>query len=483
MATATPPRDFALADPVILVDDDGREIGTADRMTIHTAETPLHRAFSSYLFNARGEVLITRRALSKKTWPGVWTNSCCGHPKPGESDEEAVRRRISEELGLRVGPVMPLLPDFRYRAQDASGIVENEVCPVYGAFVIDEIPDVDPGEVAEWAWVPWDALVAAVSATPHVYSPWAALQVCQLPAVLPLSRTGGRPDVSAFIAEVDRLLVESLDGLAADWESFAGGAGLDVLDEDLPETLRHLLVGRGKRLRVQMAYWGFLAGGGREAGPAYGALVRVAAALESLHLFALVQDDVMDESASRRGEAALHRHAANLHARREGRGPSARFGESIAILLGDLAHTLGDRLADGLPAPLRQAWYRLCIELVAGQRADLTGAAAGRRDLAHARHVATVKSGRYSIRRPLELGALVAGASDDVLEALGRYGDHLGRAFALRDDLLGVWGDPEITGKPAGDDLLEGKPTMLLALAAERLDGDAAALLDQVGRE
>jgi len=142
---------------------------------------------------------------------------------------------------------------------------------------------------------------------------------------------------------------------------------------------------------------------------------------------------------------------------------------------------VADRIANELPKPLRQVWYAVCVALVAGQRADLTGAAAGRRDLAHAEHVARLKSGRYSIERPLELGALAAGAMPEVVDTLMQCGEHIGRAFALRDDYLGVWGDPALTGKPAGDDLLEAKATVLLTLARERLTGHAAYLLARLG--
>ncbi len=113
--------DDLVADDVVLVNEEGAPVGVANRTEVHSDTTPLHLAFSTYLFNARGEVLLTRRALSKKTWPGVWTNSCCGHPRPAESLGDAARRRIREELGLTVGPLVPLLPDFRYRAVDASG--------------------------------------------------------------------------------------------------------------------------------------------------------------------------------------------------------------------------------------------------------------------------------------------------------------------------------------------------------------------------
>ena len=471
-------------DDVVLVDDAGRPVGRADRYAVHHAETPLHLAFSTYLFNARGEVLLTRRALTKKTWPGVWTNSCCGHPKPDESLEDAARRRIREELGLTVGPLVPLLPDFRYRATDASGIVENEICPVFAAFVTDDAPVPDPAEVAEWTWVPWDNLTAAMAATPHVYSPWSALQVPQIRAAHPqLAGPAGDPaaDADAAVRDVDALLTTALDALAAEWATYAGDHGLDVLPADLPRWLADLLVGRGKRLRVTLAYWGYIAAGGVHGAAGYRHVVQAAAALETLHLFALLHDDVMDESASRRGRPAAHVAAEGWHSDAAAVGDGALFGRNLAILLGDLAHSLADRLADELPRPLRALWYELSIELIAGQRADLTGAAAGRRDRAHAEHVARIKSGRYSITRPLQLGAAAAGAGPGLMAALLEYGDHLGRAFALRDDYLGVWGDPAVTGKPAGDDLFEAKATVLLSLAAGRLIGQDAALLARIG--
>lgn len=485
--TSEPLRRHATAsstDRVVLVDDSGRPIGTADRLDVHTAATPLHLAFSTYLFNARGDVLVTRRALGKRTWPGVWTNSCCGHPRPGESVEDAARRRIREELGLHVGPLTPLLPDFRYLATDASGIVENEICPVFAAFVADEDPRPDPTEVAEWCWVPWTSLTTAVAATPSVYSPWSALQVPRIAeryAGLPHLQTSRRVDVAAAIRDVDAVLSGAIDALAEQWQDYTTGLDLDVLPQDLPRWLADLLVGRGKRIRVTMAYWAYISAGGVHGAPAYHRLLRVTAAVEALHLFALIHDDVMDESVSRRGKPSAHVQASTWHQQAGGLGDDGLFGRNMAILLGDLAHTLADRLVEGLPTSLQEIWYALCFELIAGQRADLTGAAAGRRDKEHAEHVARLKSGRYTVVRPLQLGATAAGAPDEIVTALMECGEHIGRAFALRDDYLGVWGDPVLTGKPAGDDLLEAKATMVLALAKDRLRGGDAELLSTVG--
>ena len=144
---------------------------------MHTAHTPLHLAFSSYAFDLSGtRVLVTRRALGKRTWPGVWTNTCCGHPAPGEEPAGAMTRRIGQELGLTPTAVELALPDFAYTATMADGIQENEFCPVFRV-VVDADPVPDPAEVAEWRWVDWADLVAAARHAPWLISPWAALQI------------------------------------------------------------------------------------------------------------------------------------------------------------------------------------------------------------------------------------------------------------------------------------------------------------------
>lgn len=161
---------------VSLCDDDGQPIGTADKLLVHGTDTPLHLAFSCHLFNAAGEVLVTRRALTKQTWPGVWTNSFCGHPAPGEPLDDAVRRRASVELGVAIEGLQLVLPDFRYRAVDASGIVENEVCPVYTATAASSVV-ANPAEVVEFRWVDPAGLREAIRLAPFAFSPWLVLQL------------------------------------------------------------------------------------------------------------------------------------------------------------------------------------------------------------------------------------------------------------------------------------------------------------------
>ncbi|CEA08966.1 Isopentenyl-diphosphate Delta-isomerase [Arthrobacter saudimassiliensis] len=164
------------SEQVVLVNPDGEVIGTHPKATVHTRDTPLHLAFSTHVFNSDGDILVTRRALSKLTWPGVWTNSFCGHPGPGEATEDAVHRRARQELGLEVDRLELRLPDFRYRAVDASGVVEHEICPVYTAVAAaDPRPSAD--EVMEWRWADPQELVPAVRAAPWAFSPWLALQL------------------------------------------------------------------------------------------------------------------------------------------------------------------------------------------------------------------------------------------------------------------------------------------------------------------
>lgn len=166
-------------DLVVLLDDDLNPCGTAPRAEVHTTDTPLHLAFSCYVLAENGDVLVTRRALTKATWPGVWTNAFCGHPRPGEDMADAVARRALDELGLTLKGLQQVLPEFRYRAVDASGRVENELCPVWFATTDDE-PRPDPDEVMDVRWVASTDLGRAVAAAPWAFSPWLVAQLGEL---------------------------------------------------------------------------------------------------------------------------------------------------------------------------------------------------------------------------------------------------------------------------------------------------------------
>ena len=264
---------------------------------------------------------------------------------------------------------------------------------------------------------------------------------------------------------------------------------LEPLGDDaarLVEAARASVSG-GKRFRAAFCLWGFRAV--RDEGPDAEALVRAAASLEVLHASALVHDDYMDASDTRRGRPATHKAFEALHRDRGWSGDPEQYGASAAILLGDLLLSWSDELLRrcGLEHDVVRdalAFFDTTrSEVIAGQFLDVSVQARGESDVEQAMRVLRYKSAKYSIERPLHIGAALAGASPAVLAALTAFGLPLGEAFQLRDDLLGVYGDPEATGKPAGDDLTEGKRTVLVALALEHADGaDAKRLDESLGR-
>lgn len=181
-----------MTDIVVLADEAGNPIGTAPKATVHTTNTPLHLAFSCYVFNRDKELLVTRRALGKKTWPGVWTNSACGHLAPGETAAAAVKRWVPHELGVaELSEPECILPDFRYRATDSQGVVEWEICPVF----ICQIPTatISPAaaEVDSYQWVNPNDLFVAVTAAPFAFSPWMVKQLQHSDLRLALQKLGG----------------------------------------------------------------------------------------------------------------------------------------------------------------------------------------------------------------------------------------------------------------------------------------------------
>jgi isopentenyl-diphosphate delta-isomerase len=174
----------AATEEVVLLDEDGHAIGTAAKADVHGTDTPLHLAFSCYVFDESGRLLVTQRAVAKPTFGGVWTNSCCGHPAPGEPIEDTVRRRVAQELGLDLDRLTLVLPGFRYRAVVPSGpyagTVEHEMCPVFTATASAD-PRPDPAEVEAWEWVPWPQFREDVLSGRRDVSQWCVEQVRELP--------------------------------------------------------------------------------------------------------------------------------------------------------------------------------------------------------------------------------------------------------------------------------------------------------------
>jgi geranylgeranyl diphosphate synthase type I len=287
-----------------------------------------------------------------------------------------------------------------------------------------------------------------------------------------------RPDSSGVLATVARRVEERL-GVLMERERRRWHA-IDSDVADLFESMSQLLLAPAKRLRPSFCYWGFVGAGGDADDPWP---IDAGAAFELLHAFALFHDDVMDGSAVRRGNRTCHLVHADRHDAGAWTGEPRRFGEGVAILVGDLAFVYADELMRDAPGAAWDMWNELRIELNVGQYLDILGTARRERDPATANRIARYKSGKYTVERPLHVGALLAAPerADVLVPALSAYGLPLGDAFQLRDDMLGAFGDERVTGKPVGDDLREGKPTPLLALASQRADAGQREPLAGVG--
>ncbi len=273
-------------------------------------------------------------------------------------------------------------------------------------------------------------------------------------------------------ARVEARLSGLLDAETDRWASLSG-----ELVEPW-DALRRLVMAGGKRLRPAFCYWGFVAAGGDPEDPE---VVDAGAAFEMLQAFALLHDDVMDGSDRRRGARTAHLEFEDRHRNEHWRGEGRRFGEGVATLVGDLAHVYADLLLPSDRPEVRAIWNELRLELNAGQLLDVLATASGSTDAVVARRISRYKSGKYTIERPLHVGAALAGGGSELTSVLSAFGDPLGEAFQLRDDLLGAFGDATATGKPVGDDLREGKPTPLLAAAAAAADPLQSSVLEAVG--
>lgn len=283
---------------------------------------------------------------------------------------------------------------------------------------------------------------------------------------------------SPFDEENLRSRVQSiLDDFIAEQRPTLNAISPDTLP--LIDSLASLISG-GKRLRPAFAYWGYRSTGASDSDE----VMRAATALEFLQACALIHDDVMDASDTRRGKPATHRQFESLHTAESLRGSAEQFGLGAAILIGDLALSWADELLinSGLSSAqivrAKHIYDVMRTELMAGQYLDLLEQQRGTADPTSIKNVIRYKSAKYTIERPLHLGASLGNASPKHLSMLSTYGLHLGEAFQLRDDVLGVFGDSAVTGKPVGDDIREGKHTMLMSYAMERADHTRLIILN-----
>jgi geranylgeranyl diphosphate synthase type I len=273
-------------------------------------------------------------------------------------------------------------------------------------------------------------------------------------------------------AELAGAVIEQLRDYLGERRRDAAYIGTDYAE--LTAALEEFVLRGGKRVRPAFAYWGWRAVADVDtAGPH---VLRLFAALELLHACALVHDDVIDASATRRGLPTVHRLFADRHRERNWHGSPDQFGLSAAILLGDLSLVWADDIVATADLPLdahrrvQRVWADIRTEVLGGQYLDIAAEASGAESVASAMTVNTYKTASYTILRPLQLGAAAAADRPDVQATFHELGTDLGVAFQLRDDVLGVFGDPAVTGKPSGDDLRSGKRTVLLAEAVERAD-------------
>ncbi|GIJ21108.1 polyprenyl synthetase family protein [Micromonospora lutea] len=280
-------------------------------------------------------------------------------------------------------------------------------------------------------------------------------------------------DSAGLRARFDAELTAFLDRQDPDWPD---GAPRGVFT-----TLHRFVLAGGKRLRPLFCYWGWRGAGGQDCTP----IVVAAAALELFHAFALIHDDILDGSDRRRGEPSVHRIFADLHARSSWRGDPEAYGRNTALLCGDLCAAWSDQMFHecGLsPEQVHQGYAVFALmrtEVIAGEYLDLVSGV-GDGSVASALTVIRMKAARYTVTRPLQIGAALAGAPAELRDALAEFGDPLGDAFQLRDDVLGVFGDPAVTGKSVLDDLREGKPTVMMALARDAADRAQGARLREL---
>ena len=283
------------------------------------------------------------------------------------------------------------------------------------------------------------------------------------------------PSLATLAGRVDERLRALLAAEEARWTAF---------DPDLTEPIQEigrLVLAGGKRLRPAFTYWGFVGAGGDPDDPR---VIDAGGAFELMHAFALFHDDVMDDATSRRGAITTHTKFAQHHADGGWAGEARRFGDGVAILVGDLAFVYADQLMTGASPQAWAIWNELRVELNVGQVLDILGGVRNDRRRDKAERICRYKSGKYTIERPLHLGAVMAAPERqaELVPALSGYGLPLGDAFQMRDDVMGAFGDEPLTGKPVGGDLREGKPTPLLARAVEAASAAQREVLDLVGR-
>ena len=278
-----------------------------------------------------------------------------------------------------------------------------------------------------------------------------------------------------LIHRVNAVLANSISASAARWTAVQAD-----LNEVFVE-INALVMGGGKRLRPQFSHWGWVAAGGSADAEESAC---IGAAIELLHAAALFHDDIIDDADTRRGRVTTHKTIAQHHDSNGWTGESRRYGEGSTILIGDITYVMSDALMDNLPTAARTLWHDLRLEMNIGQYLDVLGSARETRNVFEADLICRMKSAKYTIERPLHIGAVAANSErgQQLMPMLSAYGLPLGDAFQMRDDVLGAYGDSAVTGKPVGGDFREGKPTPLLARAHQMAQKHHLDVLAKVGK-
>lgn len=481
--------DLASDELIVLLDESGHAVGAAPKLASHHEDTPLHLAFTVYAFDSAERLLLTRRSLAKKTWPGVWTNTCCGHPIPGESLADAVARRVRAELGCGLTAADVVVDRIRYRAEMGNGITENEMGPVVRVLLDGPVAP-DPDETDQVRWVPWPDLVHQVETGTAGLSPWCEITIRRLavignrpwtwPVVNPARAIPALGPQNACCATLSRGGADKPD----DGHSTSGNrpmgvkeilssarAGIDpayrrALDVLAPG-VRHVLgyhagwweqdgsaaAATGKAFAPALTFLCARVAGGPESEER---AVAAAVAVEMIHDASLIHDDISDDDRMRR-----HRPAA-----------WDVFGTGVALSAATCLFPLAaDQLSDRddvaeLDRAIRQTYEGQTDDCAFEHRDDVT--------LAEYLGMVEKKVGAL-MAAACVLGARAGGAARKQQEHYRAFAQYLGTAYMISDDLLGIWSDPNVTGKPLYSDLTARKKTAPVLEALTR-SSEARAL-------
>ena len=447
---------------IVLVDDQNRQIGVAEKLSSHHANTPLHRAFSCYVFNDKNQLLVSRRAESKKVWPGVWTNSVCGHPMPDESTQDAIKRRLEFELGMTASDIELIVADYVYKTPPFNGIIENEFCPVYIAKATCD-PKPNPDEVGDYKWVEWEDYKKELSNDKSdVYSWWSKDQLKYIEGRIDNMMGNYKIDVMSSRKEINRRLKVFLAN------KIESSAKISEHYETLWRYIDESISSGGKRIRpyiVMLAYSAHI----KDKSPNYEVVYSVGLAMELLHNAMLIHDDVIDKDLIRHGVDNVTGRYIKLYSKDiKDEEKVHHYANSAAIIAGDLlissARTLvssclgmDQSVSIKISELMDEAIFRVC----GGELLDTE--ASFRNSRASAKTIASEKTSSYSFEIPLAVGATLAGASESEIELIARaYGRTLGIAFQIQDDILGVFGNEAVLGKSTSGDIREGKHTYMV---------------------